>query len=217
MRITLLHNPKAGKGEHEGEDLVARLTKAGHEVRYRSTKDEGLENALARKTDLVLVAGGDGTVGKVARGWRARDAFQRPAAGDGENLARSLGFNGSTKKLITQLDEGRAAEVRCGLRARAVGQAPFFRRRRSGAPAGLPRWFQGRGGKRCSLGVRFRAGRRSRSHVDLLRRLLASYEARDWELMVDGEDLSGRYLYDRSAQHPLCRPDPDFGPGSADG
>ena len=63
MRITLMHNPTAGRGEHARQELVSALAKAGHQVTYQSTKKSSYKKALKKPADLVLVAGGDGTVG----------------------------------------------------------------------------------------------------------------------------------------------------------
>src|SRR5205814_6416422 len=46
MRILLMYNPKAGRGEHEAEQLMALLAKAGHDARYQSTKEKGYEKAF---------------------------------------------------------------------------------------------------------------------------------------------------------------------------
>ena len=41
MRILLLHNPKAGSEEHEGEDFIKALKKTGHKAIYQSAKKKG--------------------------------------------------------------------------------------------------------------------------------------------------------------------------------
>ena len=66
MRILLVHNPKAGSEEHQGEDLIKALKRSGYKAIYQSSKEKGMTKALNKKIDLVLVAGGDGTVSKVA-------------------------------------------------------------------------------------------------------------------------------------------------------
>src|SRR5207245_10655812 len=66
MRITLIHNPKAGDAKHGKRQLMAALAKAGHHATYQSTKEPGFKKALKQPADLVLAAGGDGTIGKVA-------------------------------------------------------------------------------------------------------------------------------------------------------
>jgi diacylglycerol kinase family enzyme len=68
MRITLMHNPKAGHAEHGRKQLIAALGEAGHQAIYQSTKKSDYKKALKKPADLVLAAGGDGTVVKVGRG-----------------------------------------------------------------------------------------------------------------------------------------------------
>jgi hypothetical protein len=41
MRVTLLHNPKAGRGKHGKRKLMNALENAGHKTLYRSTKKKG--------------------------------------------------------------------------------------------------------------------------------------------------------------------------------
>jgi diacylglycerol kinase family enzyme len=67
MRITLMHNPKAGDAEHGRKQLMAALVKAGHQASYQSTKKEDYKKALGKPADLVVAAGGDGTVVRWAR------------------------------------------------------------------------------------------------------------------------------------------------------
>ncbi len=194
MRVTLLHNPAAGKEEHEGEDLAARLAKAGHKVTYRSTKKRGWKEALARKTDLVLAAGGDGTVGKVARQLAGRATpFSVLPLGTANNLARSLGFDDSTEELIADLENGQRRKFDVGQARGPWGKRLFF----EGAGVGLlPDYLGGARNMVAKIPAGHALSRKEEiaCHVDLLRRLLSSYEARDWELTVDGEDLSGRFL-----------------------
>jgi diacylglycerol kinase (ATP) len=66
MRITLMHNPKAGDAQHGKKQLMAALAKAGYHATYQSTKERGFKKALKNPADLVLAAGGDGTVAKIA-------------------------------------------------------------------------------------------------------------------------------------------------------
>jgi hypothetical protein len=46
MRITLMHNPKAGRGNHAKRGLMAALANAGHRAIYQSTKKSDYEKAL---------------------------------------------------------------------------------------------------------------------------------------------------------------------------
>ena len=189
MRILLLHNPKAGSEEHEGEDFVKALKKTGHKAIYQSAKKRGIGKALKKKFDLILVAGGDGTVTKVARRLVAMKS-EIPLAvlpvGTANNFARSLGFCLSKKELIEQLNDGKCDTFDVGLACGPWGKRYFF----EGAGAGLFADYL-RAPKKDELKSKAEAMRR---HVKELRRRLQTYRARQWEIELGGSDLSGRYL-----------------------
>ena len=194
MRITLMHNPKAGDAEHGRKQLMAALAEAGHHATYQSTKERGFKKALKQPTDLVLAAGGDGTVAKVA--CRLVDSgipLSVLPLGTANNLARALGFVASPEEIITRLDGGKKRTVDVGLACGPWGERYFF----EGAGGGL-------------LADYVRAARKERKgngkveklskeqemarHSALLRRMLHDYPARQWRIQIDGEDISGRYV-----------------------
>jgi len=80
---------------------MAELANAGHHAIYESTRKSDYKKALKKPTDLVLAAGGDGTVGKVAH--ELIDSgipLSVLPLGTANNLARSLGFIGSPEEII---------------------------------------------------------------------------------------------------------------------
>src|SRR5947209_13418386 len=190
MRILLVHNPKAGGEEHEGEDFMKALKKAGHKAIYKSSKEKGITRALKKKVDLILVAGGDGTVSKVARRLVAMHS-EVPLAvlplGTANNFARTLGFCLSQKELIEQLNDGKYDTFDVGLARGPWGKRYFF----EGAGAGLFADYlraPKEDGKKDKPKSKVEA---MRSHVRELHRRLRTYRARQWEIEVDGSDLSG--------------------------
>jgi diacylglycerol kinase family enzyme len=67
--------------------------KAGMMVAYHSTKDPAYKGALRHRWDLVIIAGGDGTIAKVARRLRfRRTPIIILPVGTANNIARSLGL-----------------------------------------------------------------------------------------------------------------------------
>lgn len=97
MRALLFHNPSAGMGDHTRQDLAVELEAKGMHVTYCSAKEAGFPDCLAQEADVVLAAGGDGTVCKVVAHLLDR---QRPFGimplGGSNNVATSLGFHRMT-------------------------------------------------------------------------------------------------------------------------
>jgi diacylglycerol kinase (ATP) len=93
VRVTLIHNPNAGDEAHSRSELCATLADAGHDVRYHSIKADGWKEALHGPTDLVAVAGGDGTVRRVVKELAGSDVpLTLLPLGTANNIARTLGF-----------------------------------------------------------------------------------------------------------------------------
>src|SRR5262249_19409572 len=109
MRILLIHNPKAGDRKHSKKQLMASLTRNGHQAFYQSIKDRDWSKPFKEPVDLIVAAGGDGTVHKTA--WQIIDS-RIPLAilplGTANNLARSLGFTGSVGEILQSLHSGRS-------------------------------------------------------------------------------------------------------------
>lgn len=126
MRTLLFHNPGAGRGDHSKSDLVAGLRAAGHDVRYFPTKGDAFEEGLKEKADLFVVAGGDGTVGKVLTRMPVRSI---PVAilpfGTANNIASSLGISGEFETIVAGWQEGRQERFDIGLAVGPWGRQPF--------------------------------------------------------------------------------------------
>jgi diacylglycerol kinase (ATP) len=67
VRILICQNPDAGHERVLPEELVDRLQRAGHEVDWINLKSRRLNDPGIGKFDLVVAAGGDGSVGRTAR------------------------------------------------------------------------------------------------------------------------------------------------------
>ncbi len=194
MRVTLMHNPKAGDAEHGRKQLMAALAGAGHHATYQSTKERGFKKALEQPTDLVLAAGGDGTAAKVA--CRLVDSgipLSVLPLGTANNLARALGFVASPEEIIARLDGGKKRTFDVGLAYGPWGKRYFFEGAGGGLLADYVRAAK-KEQKRNRKVEKLSKEQEMARHSALLCRMLHDYPARQWKIEIDGEDISGRYV-----------------------
>jgi diacylglycerol kinase family enzyme len=101
MRATLLHNPSAGTRKVKAAELMRLLRRAGLKPIYQSTDEKNWRSALREPTDLVIAAGGDGTVAKVAEEMRGKTAVLAILPlGSANNIATGLGIRGKPGHVI---------------------------------------------------------------------------------------------------------------------
>ena len=189
MRVLLIHNPKAGDRKHGKKQLIWSLKKNGLQAFYQSIQERGWEKAFKKPVDVVIAAGGDGTVHKTA--WKIMDS-RIPLAilpfGTANNLARSLGFAESVDEILQSLHCGKSQPfdigvVRCGLQADCFLEA---------AGGGLFADYFPAAKANESKGVS--PEEELKAHLSLLRGLAFDYRARPWKMSVDGKDISDRYI-----------------------
>jgi diacylglycerol kinase (ATP) len=188
-----MHNPKAGDAKHGKKQLMRALADAGHHATYQSTKEKGWKKALKKETDLVVAAGGDGTVAKVAA--RLVDTgipLSVLPLGTANNLARSLGFNGSSEEIIARLEKGEKHALDIG-----IAQLPRDEQRYvfEGVGAGLlADYVASADGNEKKKKRKTSKEQELTRHVSLLRRMLHDYPAQKWKIDIDGENITDRYI-----------------------
>jgi diacylglycerol kinase (ATP) len=133
MRVLLIHNPKAGDRKHSRKQLMASLTRCGHQTFYQAIKEGDWKKAFKKPVDLVLAAGGDGTVHKTA--WQLMDSGIPLAIlplGTANNLARTLGFTAPVEEIIQSLHCGKSRPFDVGV-ARSPRRREYFLEATGGA------------------------------------------------------------------------------------
>lgn len=183
VRVALIHNPKAGdRRVPDCVEVVAALRRIGWKAEVADRKD--LDAALRDPGDAVVVAGGDGTVGMVAKRLAGSGV---PLAiiptGTANNVARTLGIGVDPRNAIDQLARGRLRDVDLGVVRQADGEAERFV---EGFGVGLFAWVM--------------AERATKKHKKLRRALsliaseLERYEPKRARIEIEGRDVSGEYV-----------------------
>ena len=115
MKALLIQHKDAGNGATSRKALTAALKEAGWKVDYLPRKKADAEAIAKAGADLVVVAGGDGTVAKIVRMLPDR---QMPVAviptGTANDIARSLGIEGKPEKIIAGWDIDRRQRLDIG-------------------------------------------------------------------------------------------------------
>jgi diacylglycerol kinase (ATP) len=193
VRVTLIHNPAAGReGAGDARKLEKLLRRFGHDVRYHSSKDKGLRRILKKRADLVAVAGGDGTVEKVTRRMVSRDVpLAVLPSGTANNVARSLGLvDRPFEELVRGWDQARRVKLDVGIAAGPWGERYFV----EGVGAGLFADLLTRQGSDQDQRRKKRRGNPVERALNRLKEAAESCEPVDIRARLDGEDISGSYL-----------------------
>lgn len=203
MRVALVHNPDAGEADHSADELARLLEREGHDVRVESV-GENLRALPDAPVDLVLAAGGDGTVRKVALALVGTDMpMSILALGTANNLARTLGLE-DPERTARELGGYGARAFDVGLARGAWGELPFV----EGFGAGLfadyldflnsPEFH--------ALAPEAMREEGVARDLGLLTRMLPHFTSRRWDIRADGEDLSGEYFLVEALNIPSIGP-----------
>ena len=189
LKITLIHNPKAGEGQ-AAKSIVRLMTDAGHDVRHRSIKKDW-QQLLQEPSDLVVAAGGDGTVRQVALEAAQRGLpFAVIPIGTANNIAKSIGVVGDAAELIESWSTSSRHEQPFDL---GEAEAPWGTERFvEGVGSGLVADLISREEEIAADGTLL--GRPTDRALHLLCELAREAPLNKWEIRADGKDLSGDYF-----------------------
>jgi diacylglycerol kinase family enzyme len=205
MRVTLVHNPEAGTGDHVGGEILARLREAGHEPIYVSTEAADLTRGLDSSPDLVLAAGGDGTVGAVARLMAAKTPdvpLSVLPIGTANNIARALGVTGNVDDIVRGLGSGTERTLDIATARAAWGTVRFVESAGIGIFAAMLRDAE----REETTGTSEDDASTPRHRGSRMQRMLDRARPRHWRIEADGEDLSASYLMVAALNIPYVGP-----------
>jgi diacylglycerol kinase family enzyme len=186
MRATLFHNPTAGHKAAKDE-ILAAMKLADFDVRYVSVKNGDVEEALEKKTDLIVIAGGDGTITEVVTKLANRSV---PVAllplGTANNIARSLGIAGTPQELVEtwKLDNTHPLDV--GAVKASWGASRFV----EGFGVGVFAEFL----RAADKGEKVKGADNLRKGRALLEKRIKTAKPVDLSITIDGKPLKGEFL-----------------------
>jgi diacylglycerol kinase (ATP) len=184
MQALLVHNPKAGRGEPSADWLKEAFRRLGYATTYCNKAE--CENALSGRWDLVVLAGGDGTVTKAIRHLRHRST---PIAilptGTANNVARSLGLGMSAEAIINGLPNAPTRRLDVGI-VEGNGISSTFLE--AVGLAAVAHSIRG-GGDKPPYGERIARGR------EALCKVIEEAEPHDFSLTIDEHKIEGPYLF----------------------
>lgn len=216
MRVTLIHNPRAGsQSASDARKLVRLLEDAGHEARDKSAKDDDWEKALDWPADVVAVAGGDGTVARVAKHMVGRKLPIAPLpSGTANNIARTLGLvDRPFEELARAWPEARRVKLDIGIAKGPWGERYFVEGVGTGLFACL---LSSPKAEREQVRRKPPQDRVARA-LQMLKDQAERCPAVEVKMALDGKELSGRYLLLEAINIPYVGPNlflaPDSQPG----
>jgi diacylglycerol kinase family enzyme len=186
MRATLFHNPTAGHKAAKDE-ILAAMKLIDFDVHYVSVKDDDLKEAFRKKTDLIVVAGGDGTIAEVLTRLPDRSL---PIAllplGTANNIARSLGIAGTPQELVETWKIDRTHPLDVGMVKASWGTSHFL----EGFGIGLFAEFL----KSADKKEKAKGADNLRKGRSLLAKLVKAAKPIDISVKIDGKALNGEFL-----------------------
>ncbi|HRO43047.1 MAG TPA: diacylglycerol kinase family protein [Flavipsychrobacter sp.] len=193
-RARLIHNPNAGDGKYTNDELISLLQDKGYTITYANAKKGGWDY-WDEDDDIIIVAGGDGTVRKLVKKLVRRQLIDKrfPIAvlplGTANNIASTLYANKEVPAVIAQWSEPhtRAMDI---ARVRGIEEENFFM---EGLGIGVfPKLMKEM--KEQDDSEDENAKEELRTAQQLFAEIVSNYKPRFCHLMIDGEDFSGSYV-----------------------
>lgn len=189
MRVAVFYNNDAGWGV-SARDIQDAIARHGHALVQLLEKDQGIERLFDRPCDLVVAAGGDGTVATVAREVaRRRVPMAMLPIGTANNVALDFGWTGTFDEIIGGWQLDRACDADLGIARGPFGTRHFLESVGGGIVTRVI----------ADMDEHPTAGDMSPDTqlamaIERYARVMASLAARPWTMRIDGTEVEGDFL-----------------------
>lgn len=185
MQATLIYNQQAGSASKlTADEILEALRQVGHDAIYTPTStEEELDDVLANAKELVVVAGGDGSLRAVATRLLRRDICILPLPmGTANNIGRLLGLSEKPLEIIAGLADAIQRDMDMGRVVTPDGEEYFLEAMGIGMFADVMKNYKPEEGKSLARGI------------STILETMNDYQPKYFHINVDGNDLSGHYL-----------------------
>ncbi len=190
MKIILLYNPAAGTEDFDLAEVVGSLERQGARVIAQNTKEEGFEDVFDLNYDLVLIAGGDGTVEKILLELHdSKVPISLLPVGNANNIANSLGIAGFHPDTVKNFQQENFRKLSVGIFETGEEKGRFIEGVGWGLFTALLQQIDRGEKKEAENGEKVDFGSKH------LRRLAKELSPQDYGIEIDGKDYSGSYLW----------------------
>jgi diacylglycerol kinase (ATP) len=185
MHTTLIYNQQAGNVQQPGPDqILEALRQVGFDPVYHPTSsEEDLDHVLAEARDLVVVAGGDGSIRAVAIRLLGKNVKITPLImGTANNIGRMFALASNPLEIISGLADPVERALDVGHVVMPQGSAYFLEALGIGIFADGMKKYDPENGKSILRSIQ--------TAIETVN----EYQPKFFHLNLDGEDLSGSYL-----------------------
>lgn len=194
-KVKVLHNPGAGEGETSKQELIREIESAGFKCSYSSTKQFRWENIETGDFEFLVLAGGDGTVRKMAEHVLDQKVIEKKLPigllplGTANNIARTLGLGDSPKAIVRSWHQKNIKEFDVGKIAGLKDPAFFLESFGYGL---FPRLMQEM--KKQKKNSIEDPKEKIQAALEILRDLISESPVQECDVEIDGRDYSGSFL-----------------------
>jgi diacylglycerol kinase (ATP) len=190
---TLIYNPNVGSGAYSEKELVKLVEAGGYKCRHLSTKKKW--KSSHSETDLIIVAGGDGTVRKIIKKLLEFERAEEipPLAllplGTANNISKTLQDKKTVKEIIASWKKAKIKRHDVGM-IEGISK-PFFFLESFGFglfPSVMKKLKDEEDDSEQSPQRKLKTAQR------VFRKCIDEEKFHECRLKIDGKDFSGKYL-----------------------
>jgi diacylglycerol kinase family enzyme len=193
LRLSVIHNLKPGTSPVLARELRQILVSHGHTIKHWAGKKDDWKALVRNPAELLVVAGGDGMVGRVLRRSVRNDVpVAILPAGTANNIGRSLGLFGNMRDLVSNWKSDPVQQIDLGIAKGPWGRRWFIEGFGIGVLATAMTRLRGQD-KRSRLKTENKTFKLERDRM-ALRGLAADYPSMTLCGEIDGEPIKGQFL-----------------------